>query len=133
MPAVQRAVWFIESHSSEELSLDDVAAAADISPFHLARIFRAATGWSVACYIRVHRFSQAAVELAAGTPDILPLALASGYGSHEAFTLAFRDAFGLAPGEVRKRGHRDGLALLAPVRVMEEPISVSRRTTEPTC
>ncbi|MGF6494981.1 AraC family transcriptional regulator [Luteibacter sp. 621] len=122
MPAVQRAVWYIESHSSEELSLGEVADAAGVSAFHLARLFRAATGWSVARYIRVRRLSQAAAELAAGAPEILPIALSSGYGSHEAFTRAFRDTFGLPPEDVRKRGHLDGLALLAPVRVMEEPV-----------
>lgn len=121
MAAVQRAIWYIESHSSEELSLSDVANAAGISAFHLARLFRAATGWPVARYIRVRRLSQAAAELAAGAPDILPVALSSGYGSHEAFTRAFRDAFGLPPEDVRKRGCLDGLAILAPMRVMEEP------------
>lgn len=123
MAVVQRAVWFIESHSGEELSLGDVAGAAGVSAFHLARLFRAATGWSVARYIRVRRLSQAAAELAAGAPEILPLALSSGYNSHEAFTRAFRDAFGLPPEDVRKRGHLDGLAILAPMRVMEEPVA----------
>lgn len=121
MAAVQRAVWYIESHSGDELSLGDVAVAAGVSAFHLARLFRAATGWSVARYIRVRRLSQAAAHLAAGAPDILSVALSSGYGSHEAFTRAFRDAFGLPPEDVRKRGHVEGLATLAPVRVMEEP------------
>lgn len=125
MPVVQRAVWYIETHSSEELSLGDVASAAGVSPFHLARLFRAATGWSVARYIRHRRLSEAAAELAAGAPDILPLALSSGYGSHEAFTRAFRDAFGLPPEDVRKRGHIDGLATLGPMRVMEEPVCQS--------
>lgn len=122
MAAVQRAVWYIESHSGDELSLGDVADAAGVSAFHLARLFRAATGWSVARYIRVRRLSQAAADLAAGAPNILTVALSSGYGSHEAFTRAFRDAFGLPPEDVRKRGHVEGLATLAPMRVMEEPV-----------
>jgi AraC family transcriptional regulator len=62
MAAVQRAIWYMESHSSEELSLSDVANAAGISAFHLARLFRAATGWPVARYIRVRRLSQAAMR-----------------------------------------------------------------------
>ncbi|MGN6482467.1 AraC family transcriptional regulator [Luteibacter sp.] len=122
MPAVQRAVWYIETHSTEDLSLADVAAASGVSAFHLARLFRAATGWSVARYIRVRRLSQAAAELAAGAPEILPLAISSGYGSHEAFTRAFRDTFGLPPEDVRKRGNLEGLPILAPVRVIEEPV-----------
>jgi AraC family transcriptional regulator len=120
MAAVQRAVWYIESHSSEDLTLTDVAHAAGVSPFHLSRLFRAATGWPVARYIRTRRLSHAAAELAAGAPEILPLALSTGYGSHEAFTRAFRDAFGMAPEDVRNRGHIDGLATLAPLRIVEE-------------
>jgi hypothetical protein len=47
---------------------------------------------------RVRRLSQAAAELAAGAPDILPLALASGYGSHEAFTRLSRCLWPTAGG-----------------------------------
>ncbi len=120
MTAVQRAVWYIESHSNEDLILADIARAAGTSPFHLARLFRAATGWSVVRYLRMRRLSKAAAELAEGAAEILPVALASGYGSHEAFTRAFRDAFGLAPEAVRQCGHLDGVATLAPLRVIEE-------------
>lgn len=122
MPVVQRAVWYIETHSSEELSLGDVAAASGVSAFHLARLFRAATGWSVVGYIRVRGLSQAAAELAAGAPESLPLAISSGYGSHEAFTCALRDIFGLPSEDVRKRVSLEGLAVLASVRVIEEPV-----------
>lgn len=121
MAVVQRAVWYIESHSSEALTLGDIARAAGASPFHLARLFRMATGWSVVRYLRMRRLSRAAAELAQGATEILPLALASGYGSHEAFTRAFRDAFGLPPEAVRQRGHLQGVATLAPLRVIEEP------------
>lgn len=121
MTAVQRAVWYIESHSNEDLTLADVARVAGTSSFHLARLFRAATGWSVVRYLRMRRLSNAAAELAAGATEILPVALASGYGSHEAFTRAFRDAFGLVPEAVRERGRLDEVATLAPLRVIEEP------------
>jgi AraC family transcriptional regulator len=44
-------------------------------------------------YVRARRLSEAARALAAGAPDILSVALEAGYGSHEAFTRAFRDRF----------------------------------------
>ncbi len=125
MAVVQRAVWYIESHSSEDLTLGDVARVVGTSPFHLARLFRAATGWSVVRYLRMRRLSRAAAALAEGATEILPIALSSGYGSHEAFTRAFREAFGLPPEAVRQRGHLEGLAMLAPLRVIEEPASPS--------
>lgn len=121
MAAVQRALWYIESHSGQALALTDVARAAGVSTFHLSRLFQAATGWSVVRYLRVRRLSQAAAALAAGATDILDVALSAGYGSHEAFTRAFRDAFGQTPEEVRRRASLDGLDTVAPLRVIEEP------------
>ncbi|MDF4005117.1 AraC family transcriptional regulator [Luteibacter sahnii] len=120
MTVVQRAVWYIESHSGEDLSLADVAGATGVSAFHLARLFRAATGWPVARYIRVRRLSEAARQLSEGASDILSLALSSGYGSHEAFTRAFRETFGVPPEDVRQRRHLNGLPLLLPLRVVQE-------------
>jgi AraC family transcriptional regulator len=121
MAAVQRALWYIESHSGRALALADVARAAGVSPFHLSRLFQAATGWSVVRYLRVRRLSQAAAALAAGATDILDVALSAGYGSHEAFTRAFRDAFGHTPEDVRKQATLEGLKIVAPLRVIEEP------------
>ena len=45
----------------------------------------------------------AAVESLGGAPDILNVAIDVGYGSHEAFTRAFREQFGIAPVELRRR------------------------------
>jgi AraC family transcriptional regulator len=58
--------------------------------------------------------------LADGAPDILAVALQAGYNSHEAFARAFRDQFGLTPGELRARGRLDGIALVEPLR--EDPV-----------
>ena len=112
MAAAEKALWFIESHYSEELSLGRIAGVAGVSPFHLARLFQALTGSSVVRYLRARRMSEAARRLAAGAPDILAVALASGYGSHEAFTRAFGEQFGVSPAAVRERGSVAGLALV---------------------
>ena len=52
---------------------------------------------SVMRYVRARRLTKAARALARGAPDILTLALEADYGSHEAFTRAFRDHFGVTP------------------------------------
>jgi AraC family transcriptional regulator len=46
-------------------------------------------------YVRGRRLTEAAKVLSDGAPDILTVALDAGYGSHEAFTRAFRDQFGV--------------------------------------
>ncbi|CAL79431.1 putative transcriptional regulator AraC/XylS family, with a AraC_E_bind effector binding domain [Bradyrhizobium sp. ORS 278] len=111
----QKALWYIESHLSSPLSLDEIAHVAGVSRFHIVRAFAAATGLSVMRYVRLRRLSEAARELANGAPDILSVALAADYGSHEAFTRAFRDQFGVTPESVRAAARLDGLALQEPI------------------
>lgn len=114
MQLLTKALWFIESHFAEEIALDDVAAVSGVSRFHLSRAFQAGTGISVMRYVRGRRLSEAARALAGGAPDILSLALDAGYGSHEAFTRAFRDQFGMTPEQVRAKGDLSSLALVEP-------------------
>ncbi len=112
-----RAVWYVESHLSEAPSLDEVAVAIGVSRFHLSRAFTSTLGCSLSAYARARRLSRAAQALAAGAPDILSLALDTGYGSHEAFTRAFHQKFGVLPEHVRERADLGGLTLMEPTRL----------------
>jgi AraC family transcriptional regulator len=112
-----RALWIIERNSTQPLTLDGIAAACGVSRSHLAHAFGTATGLSVMQYVRARRLSAAARALAAGAPDILSIALDTGYGSHEAFTRAFRDRFQHTPESVRERRSVDGLALVGPLEL----------------
>ena len=115
MNPAQKALWFIESHLADALALDEIADVAGVSRFHLVRAFAAATGSPVMRYVRARRLSEAARALAAGAPDILQLALDADYGSHEAFTRAFRDHFGVTPEAVRASKCLDQLKLQEPI------------------
>ena len=117
MNPAQRALWFIESRLARELTLDEIAGVAGISRFHMVRAFAAATGMSVMRYVRARRLSEAARALAAGAPDILTLALDADYGSHEAFTRAFRDHFGVTPEMVRNLARIDHIKLQEPIQM----------------
>jgi AraC family transcriptional regulator len=124
MNSTNKALWYIETHLAEEIGLDEVAAACGVSRFHLTRAFGAATGYSIMRYLRVRRLSEAARSLSAGGGDILAVALDAGYGSHEAFTRAFRDQFGLTPEAVRGQRHVNNLALVEPIKMDETPLAV---------
>jgi len=117
MNPAQKALWFIESHLSSGLTLDDISGVAGVSRFHMVRAFAAATGFSVMRYVRARRLSEAARALASGAPDILSLALDADYGSHEAFTRAFRDQFGLTPESVRSLACIDDIKLQEPIQM----------------
>jgi len=115
MNPAQKALWYIESHLAGRLTLDEISEVAGVSRFHLVRAFAAATGFPVMRYVRVRRLSEAARALAAGAPDILEVALDAEYGSHEAFTRAFREHFGMTPETVRARTCVDKLRLQEPI------------------
>ncbi len=119
MNPVAKALWFLNSHFAREVTLAEVSEVAGVSRFHMARAFGMTTGHSVMRYIRGRRLTEAARVLANGAPDIMWVALDAGYGSHEAFTRAFRDQFGLTPETVRARGSVHNLALLEPL-IMDE-------------
>ena len=119
MDPVQRAIWFVEGHLRQDIGLDDVAEVAGLSRHYMVRAFGQVTGRSVMRYVRARRLTEAARTLAAGAPDILSVALDAGYGSHEAFTRAFRDQFGATPEQVRGAGCVSQLALVEPISMDE--------------
>lgn len=101
MDRIGKAIWIVESNVTSDIALDDIADRVGLSRFHLTRAFGQSFGRSLISYLRGRRLSEAAKRLASGAPDILQVALEAGYGSHEAFTRAFRGEFGLTPERFR--------------------------------
>jgi len=129
-----KALWYIESHLSDDLSLEAIADAVDVSRFHLSRAFSSSMGHSLSLYIRARRLTEAARALAAGAPDIFTVALHYGYGSHEAFTRAFQQHFGLAPESLRAQATTESIHLMEPIRMnltSTNPIAPPRLVTLP--
>ena len=124
MNPVGKALWFVESHFASEITLDSIANVAGVSRYHLTRAFGDVTGHSIMRYVRGRRLTEAARVLAGGATDILAVALDAGYGSHEAFTRAFREQFDVTPETIRRQAHLGGIKLLEPLK-MEETIRTS--------
>jgi AraC family transcriptional regulator len=114
---VQRALWFVESRLSDELTLHGVAEDVGVSPHHLARAFGAATGRSLMNYACGRRLTEAVHRLVEGDASILSVAIDHGYGSHGAFTRAFRDEFGVTPEAFRRNPAQYALRLTEPVQM----------------
>ena len=134
MSAIAKTLWMIEMRFGMPLTLDELAAHAGVSRYHLSHVFPRTTGLSISAYLRGRRLSEAAKALAGGAPDILGVALDAGYGSHEAFTRAFREQFALTPDAVRRRRSLEGLTLLEPMRMdpaVEVALSAPRLERRP--
>lgn len=120
MTPADKAIWLIETHIEDDAETSpDLAMIADkcgVSSRHLMRAFAAASGMSVMRYARARKLSVAAQKLitpARHRQTILTIAIEAGYASHEAFSRAFRDCFGLTPENLRTRGHLGNLTLQA--------------------
>jgi AraC family transcriptional regulator len=124
MSPVEKALWYVESRLRQEISLAEIAANTGVSRHHLLRAFGAATGVSVMRYVRGRRLTEAAHRLADGAGDILGVAVDAGYNSHEAFTRAFGEQFGVTPAELRSRGSVEQLALVQPIALEAAPLDI---------
>ncbi|WP_285395907.1 AraC family transcriptional regulator [Lysinibacillus sp. fls2-241-R2A-57] len=99
---IQNSIEYIEEHLQNALSITEVSSKSYFSAFHFQRLFQAITGFSVQQYIRNRRLSEAAQLLVTTTKNILEIAMTYQYGSHEAFTRAFINHFGITPAQYRK-------------------------------
>ena len=129
MSIAGKAVWIIERNSGRDLTLNGLARNCGVSRSHLANAFGTEVGISVMRYLRLRRLSEAARALAGGAPDILAIALDAGYASHEAFTRAFGEHFGMTPERLRERGSTGGLPLVAALEmkpVTDAPVEPPR-------
>ena len=102
MEPLLRAIERIEERLAEPLSLAEIARAAGVSTYHFCRYFRAMTGTSVMGYVRARRLSLAAVAVRDGRDRLIEIAFDAGFESQEAFTRAFKRAFGMTPGALRR-------------------------------
>jgi AraC family transcriptional regulator len=94
----------ISAAPTRRFSLRALAAAADCSPFHLCRSFRAVTGSSITSYQHALRLRLALPLLRDADSDLSDIALRLGFASHSHFTALFRRHFGVTPS-----GYRDGI------------------------
>jgi AraC family transcriptional regulator len=98
---IAKVVDHVQTHLDEELTPEQLAEVAGFSLHHFHRVFRGITDESVMGFVRRLRLERAANRLAFEDASVTAIALDSGYGSHEAFTRAFRARFGQAPSAYR--------------------------------
>src|ERR1035437_5936558 len=99
---ILRVLTHIQEHLDEALDLEELARVACFSSFHFHRIFAAMTGETLADHVRRLRLERAAMELRSGAKQVIQVALDAGYEAHEAFSRAFKAAYGVSPTEFRR-------------------------------
>ncbi|MEK1939986.1 MAG: AraC family transcriptional regulator, partial [Pseudomonas sp.] len=94
---------YIEANLDGDLSVKALSQVASFSAFHFHRQFSAFVGVTVSRYVQLMRLRRAAHRLVARADySVLSAALDAGFESPEAFSRAFRRAFGLSPSAFKK-------------------------------
>ncbi len=99
---IGRAIDFFQEQYMLAVSLEDAAAAADMSMSHFIRAFKATTGMTPHAYLTNLRIAKASEQLRLRESSITEVALACGFSSPGHFSTVFRRIVGVSPSEYRK-------------------------------
>jgi AraC family transcriptional regulator len=94
---LRRAIEFMHDNYSRELSVDEIAAAAYLSEYHFAHLFKRITGLTPHTYLANLRLERARALLLETALPISEIAATVGYQSQSHFTKAFKFVTGVTP------------------------------------
>ncbi|MGO8914565.1 MAG: helix-turn-helix domain-containing protein [Stellaceae bacterium] len=97
-----RVLAFIDAKLDRDLTLEELAREACLSPFHFARSFKAAVGASPHRFLLQRRLDHAKALLRAGAPSMTEVALSCGFSSPAHFASSFKRATGVTPSHFRR-------------------------------
>jgi AraC-like DNA-binding protein len=99
---VDQARMLLARRLGEPLTLDAIAAELATTPFHLARLFREATGVSLHEYRDALRLRASVERLVDGNDSLTRIGLDLGYASSSHYSDRFRRRFAVPPSAVRQ-------------------------------
>lgn len=100
---VKRATAYLLAALSRDVSLVEIAAVVDLSPFHFCRAFKHSTGLTPSAWQREQRMAAARILLEDTRLSLIEIAMELGYASHGAFSTAFLRAHGVPPSTWRRQ------------------------------
>lgn len=128
---IERLMTYVGQHLDEALSLDELAKQACISKYHLHRVFKSFTGISLHHYMKWLRLKRAAAQLYVEKErNIIDIAIDAGFGSHEAFSRAFKYSCSMSPSAFRRHGDMS-MWRQPPYRLPIQRITTMQATIKP--
>lgn len=105
---------YMEAHSAEKFSLEEIAKALYVNGSYLLRTFRRYTGMTPLSYHHQLRCEKAKALLAQSDLTVSQVGEAAGFVSSSHFSHIFRKTEGCTPSEYRRRRQTDGNERTAP-------------------
>jgi AraC-like DNA-binding protein len=115
--AVERAMSYIRKRLEDDpgarIALAEMAKAAFVTPEHLCRLFKTATGRSPVETLRLVRMDHAALLLARSNYAVREIAEQCGFANPFHFSRQFKQTFGTSPRAMRERVRSGGITPLS--------------------
>lgn len=92
----------IKQENNEDLTLEHLARTLGYSEYYISRKFKEISGMQFRDYLRYRRLAFALKQVRDTNRGLLEIAMDYGFSSHEAFTRAFKEAYGMTPSEYRE-------------------------------
>lgn len=100
-PLVEQVTGYIETHLSQEITVEEVAEAVHMSKYHFLRKFKEITGMTVHNFIVNKRIIFACQAMAEGK-NITESWQQTGFADYSSFLRNFRKIYGISPREYRE-------------------------------
>lgn len=101
LTCIRKTIEFMEEHLQDDISVQDVSDAVNVSPMFLQKGFSIMTGYGISEYLRNRRLYQAAIDLYNTEDKIIDIAYSYMYDTPESFTKAFSRFHGASPSQIR--------------------------------
>ncbi len=94
---IQKAVHYINTRLTQEITVEDIAKEVKISKYHFMRLFKLCTGKTVSGYLLSERLNAAAQYLISTDKSISEIASLFRFCDQSYFTYTFKKQFGVTP------------------------------------
>jgi AraC family transcriptional regulator len=103
---LERVQAFVSDHLESALTVQQLAAVVHMSPFHFARLFKQATGYTPHGYVTLQRMERSKQILRESDRALVDIAFDVGFKTQGHFTVVFHKVVGVTPRAYRQLNTR---------------------------
>ena len=101
-PTIQKVIDYVDSHLSEDISLEQMADYSGVSSFYLSKLFKEEKGVTFINFISDKRLEKARQLLSDTELSIKEITAEVGYNDQNYFSRIFKNKYGISPKEYRQ-------------------------------